>query len=71
MARTHQLAHELIKDSADHAGLGPLPEQIACIIENQPAGQILDLTVNSDVSGLSRPQLRNAYHNLGTLVPNL
>lgn len=71
MVRTHQLAHELIRDSAAHAVLGPLPEQIACIIENQPAGQILDFTINGDVSGLSRPQLRNAYHNLGTLVPKL
>jgi hypothetical protein len=68
MSYTHRLADELVKDTASPGKLGALPDQIACIVRNRPAGQVLDLTIGGNVSGLPPEQLQNVYGNLQMLV---
>lgn len=68
MQTTHTLASRLVQDSVRISELGSFPDQLACIAENLPTAQPLDLCLSGDLTAFKPHQLQNAYHNLDDLI---
>jgi hypothetical protein len=60
-------AKHLAQDNVSPGSLGPLGDQLQCVVENLPEGAPLDITVTGNLHGMRR-QLPTVFHNLAQLA---